>query len=90
MPYSASIIYKAEDDEQKYITFVQLPGNPDEEHNEYFAKQVCMNYGWRHVSSQKEANPNRHLTKVEKETLGVIRKPYEFFAKNFLHGHNPF
>ena len=85
MPYSASIIYKAEDADQKYITFVQLPGNPDEEHNEYFAKQVCMNYGWQHVSSQKESNPNRRLTKDEKETLGVIRKPYEFFAKNFLH-----
>jgi len=75
--YPASIVYKSEDEPQKYITFCLLPG---EEHNEYFAAQVCMRYGWIHVSSKKEDNPDRRLSRKEKEMLGVIRKPYEFFT----------
>lgn len=77
--YSASITYRAENGTEKYITFVGLPGDGNE-HNEYFAEQVCMNYGWEHISSRAEPNPRRHLT-AEEKTEGVIRKPYEFFEK---------
>lgn len=78
--YSASIIYRKPGDPQKYITFVQLPGHDSEGHNEYFVKQVCMNYGVEYVSSQREDNPERRLSREEKERLGVVRKPYEFLT----------
>lgn len=39
-----------------------------------------MNYEVEYVSSQLEEDPFRHISKTEKERLGVIRKPYEFFA----------
>lgn len=77
MLHTISIIYRKPGNKQKYITFCQMPGAT---FNEYFNKQVCMNYDVEYVSSQLEENPFRRLSKAEKETLGVIRKPYEFFA----------
>ena len=79
MPYLASIVYKAENDGQKYITFLGLPGNASDDHDEYFAKQVCMRHGWVHVSSRKESRSSRALTKDEREA-GIIRKPHAFFV----------
>ena len=77
MVHTISVIYRKPGNKQKYITFCQMPGAT---FNEYFTKQVCMNYGVEYVSSQLEEDPSRRLSKAEKGTLGVIRKPYEFFA----------
>ena len=77
MMHTESVIYRKPNDKQKYITFAQFPG---ETPNEYFTKQVCMNYGVEFVSCQLEENPTRRLSKAEKDRLKVVRKPYEFFA----------
>jgi hypothetical protein len=74
----ASIVYTKEGGSDKYITFCQLPGNPADGHDEYFAAQVCMRHGWTHVSSKMEKTSRRHLTKEEK-AAGITRQPYEFF-----------
>lgn len=75
--HTISVIYRKPGDPQKYITFCQMPGD---DFNEYFIKQVCMNYEVEYVSSRLEEDPFRRISKAEKETLGVISKPYEFFA----------
>lgn len=75
---TVSVIYKTADSDQKYITFCRIPGPT---YNEYFIKQVCMNYNWEYVSSQEEPDPFRRISKGEKERLGVIRKPYDFFDR---------
>lgn len=76
MTHTASVIYRKPGNSQKYITFVKFAGT----YNEYFIKQVCMNYGVEYVSSQLEVNPFRRISKSEKEKLGVVRKSFDFFA----------
>ena len=76
MFHTISVIYRKPGNKQKYITFCRMPGD---HFDEYFTKQVCMNYGVEYVSSQMEENPDRRLSKKEKEKLGVIRKSFDFF-----------
>lgn len=75
--HTISVIYRKPGDPQKYITFCQMPGD---DFNEYFTKQVCMNYEVEYMSSRLEEDPFRRISKAEKEKLWVIRKPYEFLA----------
>jgi hypothetical protein len=75
--YNASIKYKDPKTGKKFITFCQLPGD---EHDEYFAKQVCFASDFEYISSQAEPNGRCRRNKNE-ASEGFIRKDTEFLNK---------
>lgn len=73
--HTISVIYRKPGDPQKYITFCQMPGD---DFNEYFTKQVCMNYEVEYMSSRLEEDPFRRISKAEKEKLWVTNCKQKF------------